>query len=158
MHGFIVNIVTYYIPKCPKCNFHTTFLVNVKVMNVCALVNFLWPAGVGTAKALQQRHLLWLQTYEFANVWQGCSFGVEKWGELRQLFLVGLIIKMNYKYADISIRKIIKVFNIYELDLRFQISKPFRVTAKTIDELKNIVLGKNICSWQKYNLKRYIET
>ena len=47
---------------------------------------------------------------------------------------------------QISIRKIIKVFNIYELDLRFQISKPFRVTAKTIDELKNIVLSKNICS------------
>ena len=69
-------------------------------MNVCALVNFLWPVVVGTAKAQQQRHVLRLQIYEFSNVWQGCLFGVEKWGELRQLFLVGPIIKTNYQYAD----------------------------------------------------------
>ena len=52
-------------------NFHTPFLK--VVMNVCVLLSLLSLVVVGTAKALRQRHVLWLQTYACANVrlgWQ----------------------------------------------------------------------------------------
>ena len=70
----MASLSTLSYSEIPPCHilkyFHAPFLK--VVMNACALLSLLWLVVVGTAKALPQRHVLRLQTYAYANVWQRC--------------------------------------------------------------------------------------